>query len=71
MFKASEAFLFLLLSIISHSLARFEHFFRKIHQKWKCYREEKQDFERFLVFLNIKISEKSKKGELNEEFVAM
>ena len=55
---------FLLLSPISHSRARFEHVFEKIHQKWKYYREEKQDFERFLallVFLNIEISAKSKK----------
>ena len=54
---------FTLLSLISNSLARFEHvFFKKIHQKWKCYREEKEDFERFLIFLNIKTSEKSKKN---------
>ena len=45
-------------------------FFKNIHQKWKYYREEKQDFERFLVFLNIKISKKSKKDKLNEEFIA-
>ena len=43
--------------------------------KWKYYRDEKQDFERFLIFLNIE--KKSKKLEfkiefkLNEEFVAM
>ena len=53
---------FLLLSLISHSRATFEHvFFKNIHQKWKYYREEKQDFERFLIFLNIKMSAKSKK----------
>ena len=33
----------------------------------KYYSEEKQDFERFLIFLNIKTSAKSKKIELNEE----
>ena len=36
-------------------------FFKKIHQPWNYYREEKQDFERFLTFLNVKISAKSKK----------
>ena len=47
-------------------------FFKKIHQPWNYYREEKQDFERFLTFLNVKISAKSKKkNELNEEFIAM
>ena len=54
---------FLLLSLISHSPARVEQvFFRNIHQKWKYYRAEKQDFERFLIFLNIKMSAKSKKN---------
>ena len=38
-------------------------FFLNIHQKWKYYREEKQDFERYLIFLNIKMSAKSKKIE--------
>ena len=37
-------------------------FLKKIHRKWKCYREEKEDFQRFLIFLNIKTSEKSKKN---------
>ena len=49
-------------------------FLKKIHQKWIYYREEKQDFERFLallISLNIEISAKSKKIELNEEFIAM
>ena len=32
---------------------------------------KKQDFERFLISLNIKMSAKSKKIELNEEFRAM
>ena len=40
-------------------------------KKRKYYKEEKQDFERFLIFLNIKMPEKSKKIELNEEFIAM
>ena len=44
---------------------------KKIHQKWRYYREEKQDFERFLIFLNIKMSAKSKKIELSEEFIAI
>ena len=46
-------------------------FFKSIHQKWKYYREEKQDFERLLIFLNIKMSAKSNKIELSEEFMAM
>ena len=44
-------------------------FFKKHASKY--YREEKQDFERFLIFLNIKMSVKSKKIELSEEFMAM
>ena len=35
------------------------------------YREGKQDFERLLIFLNIKMSAKSNKIELSEEFMAM
>ena len=63
---------FVLLSLISHSRARSEHVFLKnIHQKWKYYREGKQEFERFLIFLNIKVSEKSNKIELSENFMAM
>ena len=42
-----------------------------MHQKWKYYREEKLDYERFLIFLNIKMSAKSNKIELIEEFMAM
>ena len=32
---------------------RFEQVLKNIHQKWKYYREEKQDFEKFLIFLFI------------------
>ena len=46
-------------------------FFLNIHQKRKYYREEKQDFERFLRFLNIKMLAKSNKIELSEEFIVM
>ena len=42
-----------------------------MYQKWKYYREEKQDLERFLIFLNIKMSAKSNKIELSEEFMVM
>ena len=60
------------LLLLSHSRARFEYvFLKKIHQKWEYYREEKQDFERLLIFLNIKMSAKSNKIELSEEFMAM
>ena len=52
---------------------RFEKFvFKKnIHQNWKYCREEKQGFEGFLIFLNIKMSEKSSKIELSEEFMVI
>ena len=33
---------------------------------WKYYREEKQDFERFLILLKITMLTKSKKNELSE-----
>ena len=46
-------------------------FLKNIHQKWKCYREQKQDFERFLIFLNIKMLAKSNKIELSKEFMVM
>ena len=46
-------------------------FLKYINQKWEYYREEKQDFERLLIFLNIKISAKSNKIELSAEFMAM
>ena len=42
-----------------------------MHQNWEYYREEKQDFERLLIFLNIQMSAKSNKIELSEEFMAM
>ena len=58
--------------LLSHSRARFEYvFLKKIHQKWEYYREEKQDFERLLIFLNITMSAKSNKIELSGEFMAM
>ena len=42
-----------------------------MHQKWKYYREEKQDFERILIFVIIKMSAKSNKIELSDdEFMA-
>ena len=48
---------FLLLSLISNSSARLNTFFIKIDQKWKCYKEGKQDFERFLKCSKVKILE--------------
>ena len=42
-----------------------------MHQKWKYYREEKQESERFLVFFNIKMLAKSNKIELSERFMVM
>ena len=38
---------------------------------WKYYREEKQDFSRLLIFLNIKMSAKSNKIKLSEALMAM
>ena len=53
---------FLLLSLISYSCKiSIRCFFKKIRQKQKYYKEEKTDTERFLIFLNIKMSGKSKK----------
>ena len=46
-------------------------FFKKHTKKWEYYREEKQEFGRLLIFLNIKMSAKSNKIELSEEFMAM
>ena len=40
-----------------------------MHQQWKYYREEKQDFERFLILLNM--SSKSNKIELSEDLMVM
>ena len=44
-------------------------FLKNIHQKWKYYREGKQDFKIFLIFLNIKMLAKSNQIELSEEFM--
>ena len=46
-------------------------FLKKNQQKRKYHKEEKQDFERFLILLNIKMPAKSKKNKLNEEFIAI
>ena len=40
-------------------------------QKWEYHREEKQGFERLLIFLIIKMLAKSNKIEHSEEFMAM
>ena len=42
-----------------------------MHQKWKYYREKKQDFERYLILLDIKMSANSNKTELSEQFMVM
>ena len=46
-------------------------FLKTIHQKWEYYKEGKQDFEKLLIFPNIKILAKSNKIELSEEDMAM
>ena len=55
--------------VITLTCEIWTRFLKNIHQKWKYYREEKQDFERFLIFLNI--TAKSNKIELSEEFMVM
>ena len=45
-------------------------FFKKYTSRRKK-EEEKQDFERFLIFLKINMSAKPKKVKLNEEFIAI
>ena len=40
-------------------------------RKWKYYREEKQEFKIFLMFLNIKMPTKSSQIKLNEELIDM
>ena len=63
---------FLLLSLISRSRTRFEHVFLKKYIKSGNITERKnKTFKRFLTFLNVKILAKSKKIELNEEFITM
>ena len=61
----------LLLSLIASVVTLRTRFLKNIHQKREYYREEKQDFERLLIFLNIKMSAKSNKIEFSEEFMAM
>ena len=61
----------LLLSLIASVVTLRTRFLKNIHQKREYYREEKQDFERLLIFLNIKMSAKSNKILLSEEFMAM
>ena len=69
-YRLSPNFL-LLVSLISHSRARFEHVFYKTYNKSEgLYREERQDFEGLLIFLHMKMSAKSNKIELSEEFMA-
>ena len=65
----------LLLSLIANVITRtceiWTRFLKQVNQKWEYYRDEKQDFERLLIFLNTKMLAKSNKIELNEEFMAM
>ena len=62
----------LLLSQFQNHVRDLNTFFEKHTSKvGKYHREEKQDFKRLLIFLNIKIWTKSNKIELSEEFSAM
>ena len=49
----------------------FHPIFFNFFQKWKYYKKEKQEFGRLLIFFTIKMLGKSKKVELNEDFVAI
>ena len=55
--------------VITLTCEIWTRFLKNIHQKWEYYREEKQDFERLLIFLNIKMSAKSNKIEFSEEIM--
>ena len=46
-------------------------FSKKINQKVETLERRKQDFERYLIFLNTKMSAKLNKIGLGEEFIAM
>ena len=63
-FQLSSDFL-LLLSLIATSITLsceiWTRFLKIIHQKWEYYKEEKQGFERLLIFFNIKMSAKLNK----------
>ena len=63
-FQLSSDFL-LLLSLIAASITIsceiWTRFLKTIHQKYGYYKEEKQDFERLLIFFNIKMSAKLNK----------
>ena len=51
--------------VITLTCEIWTRFLKNIHQKWEYYKEEKQDFERLLIFV-IKMSTKSNKIELSE-----
>ena len=72
-FQLSSDFL-LLLSLIAASITLsceiWTRFLKTIHQKYEYYKEEKQDFERLLIFFDIKMSAKLNKIELSEGFMA-
>ena len=57
----------LLLSLIANVITRtceiWTRFLKKVNQKWQYYRDEKQDFERLLIFLTTKMSAKSNKEQ--------
>ena len=58
----------IVITITCEILTRFS---KSKHQKWEYHREEKQGFERLLIFLIIKMLAKSNKIEHSEEFMAM
>ena len=41
--------------VITLTCEIWTRFLKNIHQKWEYYKEEKQDFERLLIFLNTKM----------------
>ena len=60
---------FLLLSLITHSRARFEHVFFKMYIKSGNITEKKN--KTLTIFLNIRMSANSNKIEVSEEFMVM
>ena len=63
---------FVLLSLIRHSRARFEDFFEVYIKSGNITEKKNKTFnKRFLIFLNTKMSAKSNKIELIEEFMVM
>ena len=73
MFNFHPFFLLLLslIDIVITHVRDLNAFFKYHTSKREYYRKGKQDFERLLIFLKIKMSAKSNKIELSEQFMAI